>query len=329
MDLLVEQLVRSELRSHAVASLRLINSNWLAAASAAVRALAARCNDAPAQRTGSIFPRLEVLQLSEVCAPFDAVDGLSGTLKCLRLLGSHNTGSDSPVHIHPPRALAVLTQLTGLVDFELEASWSTCCHAAGYLTGLPRLRSLTLTPMASWGNFSREHKVLLERCGQLSGLRRLACAADNAQPQHVEALTALQHLTALQLTKLPQEALPALVQLGSRLRSLSLLSEAELRSCSDDLLDWDGDSEECACTALPASAFSQLQHLEASWELLLAILLPQPRAAAIPPGTLNSLTSLVVDMGTSNLDYLDGEARQQCSCLHPVSLACSCSLRRL
>lgn len=328
MDLLVEQLVCSELRGHAVASLRLINTNWLAAASAAVRVLAARCNDEPARRTGSIFPGLEVLQLSED-APLDAVDGLSSTLKCLRLLGSHNTDSDSPVHIHPPKALAVLTQLTGLVDFELEASWSTCCHAAGHLTGLPRLRSLTFTPMASWGNFSREHKVLLERCGQLSGLRRLTCAADNAQPQHVAALTALQHLTALQLTKLPQEALPALVQLGSRLRSLSLLSEAELRNCSDDLLDWDGDSEECTCTALPASAFSHLQHLEASWELLLAILLPQPRAAAIPPGTLNALTSLVVDMSTRKLDYLDGGARQQCSCLHPVSLARSCSLRRL
>ncbi|PRW44351.1 purple acid phosphatase 23 isoform X1 [Chlorella sorokiniana] len=310
VDLLVEQLVRSELRGHTVASLRLVSSRWRTAASAAVRALAARCNNYPslACNVGSMFPHLKVLQLHEG-GLLDAAADLGGTLQSLHLLGSHNTREDHPVPTYPPTALAALAQLTGLVDFELEASWDTCCRAAGHLAGLERLRSLTLSPMAvSYGEewtFRNKSVVLLEHCSQLSGLHRLACAAHNAQQQHVAALTALQHLSALQLTGLPNELLPALAQLGSRLRSLSLVNEADIRYCGDGMVNWDAGSEGCTCTALPASTFSQLQRLEVAWDVLLAILLLQPNAAAIPAGTLATLTSLTLDMSIVGLDDVE------------------------
>lgn len=333
MDLLVQRLVRSEL-GRTVAILRLISRRWRTAASAAVRAVAARCEDYPllARSVAHIFPHLQVLQLSEG-GSLDAAAGLSA-LKCLRLLGSHTTGSDYPVHFATPAELAQLTQLTGLVELELEAGWDHCCMAADYLTGLRQLRSVTLTPVAvsthwtDWGDAewkSGQGVVLLERCSRLPGLRRLACTAHGAQPQHVAALTSMRHLTALQLAGLPNEALPALAQLGSTLRSLSLVDEAETRYCGSGQLDWDADSPDCTCTALPAGAFSQLRHLEAAWDVLLAFLLPEPDAAAIPAGTLSSLTSLALDLGTLRLEDLDGEAgrnAQMHASARAVLLAC-------
>lgn len=161
---------------------------------------------------------------------------------------SHATTTGRPTTA-APAGLAQLTQLTGLVELEPEATWDHCCMAADHLTGLRQLRSVTVTPVAvsthwtDWGDAewkSGQGVVLLERCSRLPGLRRLACTAHGAQPQHVVVLSGLPHLTALQLAGLPNEALPALAQLGSTLRSLSLVDEAETRYCGSGQLDCQG-----------------------------------------------------------------------------------------
>lgn len=243
LERVIQEAVETNLRwGTVVASLRLVCRSWRAAASRSVRALAFRRGEdfygSFLDELPAVCPQLEVLQLAGLGvggpAGFWPAD-LRSSLRSLRLLGTHRAGGpfSDPYSscVDPPQAgWSVLGQLQRLVAFELQGCWQGCCDAAASLAACSQLRGVTLAPVPQpnrRANFDRQPRVMLALCLQLTRLRSLTCATDNASLADVAALSSLQHLSALGLLGLPAHTIPVLAQLADSLSQLRRLSVAE------------------------------------------------------------------------------------------------------